>query len=75
MIYSDEKSKAWGKKIIKDKIIFLRLKQEGNNYYKPILVNDYWSIDYIEYKRNGDKTKLCKLNHTFITLDHIYETF
>ena len=36
MIYSDEKSKAWGKKIIKDKIIFLRLKEEGNNYYKPI---------------------------------------
>ena len=28
-----------------------------NNYYKPVRVNNFWSNNYIEYERNGDRNK------------------
>ena len=34
-----------------------RLKKE-QNYYNPVRVNNFWSIEYnIEYKSNGDRNK------------------
>ena len=28
---------------------------EEENYYKPVRVNSFWSNNYIQYKRNGDR--------------------
>ena len=32
--------------------------EEEENYYKPVIVNNFWSNNYIEYKRKGDRTTL-----------------
>ena len=31
--------------------------EEGENYYKPVRVNNFWSNNYIEYESNGDRNK------------------
>ena len=32
--------------------------EEGENYYKPVRLNNFWSNNYIEYKSNGDKNRI-----------------
>ena len=32
--------------------------KEEENYYKPVRVNNFWSNNYTELKRNGDKNKI-----------------
>ena len=47
-------------KVIKDRI-FTDIKNlfghEEENYYKPLIINDFWSINYIEYESNSDRNK------------------
>ena len=47
-------------KVIKDRI-FTDIKNlfghEEENYYKPLIINDFWSINYIEYESNSDRIK------------------
>ena len=31
---------------------------EEKENYKPVRVNNFWSINYIEYESNGDRTKV-----------------
>ena len=35
--------------------------KEEENYYKPVRVNNFWSNKYIEYERNGDRSKILSL--------------
>ena len=32
--------------------------KEEENYYKPVILNNFQSNNYIEYKSNGDKNKI-----------------
>ena len=32
--------------------------KEEKNYYKPVILNNFQSNNYIEYKSNGDKNKI-----------------
>ena len=47
-------------KLIKDRV-FTGIKNlfghEEENYYKPLIINDFWSISYIEYESNSDRNK------------------
>ena len=36
--------------------------EEGDNYYKPIRIGNFWNKDYIEYGRSGDKNKKLSLS-------------
>ena len=47
-------------KAIKDRILryiknFFEHEKEEENYYKPVIVSNFWSNNYIEYKSNGDR--------------------
>ena len=50
-----------GTKAIKDRILRdinnLFEHKEGENYYKPVRVSNFWSNNYIEYESNGDRNK------------------
>ena len=59
---------------VKDRIIRdIRnlFEQEKEDYYKPVRVGYFWSINYIEYESNGDRKKHCQLKNILIKLDHI----
>ena len=32
-------------------------KKEEENYYKPVILNTFWSDNYTEYQSNGDRNK------------------
>ena len=49
----DRKIKTKG---IKDEIL-RDIKSLFEEYYKPVRVNNFWSNNYIEYIRNGDRNK------------------
>ena len=47
-------------KAIKDRIlrdIKNLFENKEENYYKPVRVSNFWSNNYIEYERNGDKNE------------------
>ena len=33
------------------------MKKKEENYYKPVIVNNFWSNKYVEYESNGDRNK------------------
>ena len=35
--------------------------EKEENYYKPVRVNNFWSNNYIEYKRKGDKNRILSI--------------
>ena len=46
-------------KVIKDRILrdirnFFEHKEE-ENYYKPVIISNFWSNSYIEYESKGDR--------------------
>ena len=48
-------------KVIKDRIlgdIKNIFEHEGENYYKSVRVNNFWSNNFIEYESNGDRNKI-----------------
>ena len=46
------------KYIVLRNIMNLSKHEEGENYYKPVRLNNFWSNNYIEYKSNGDKNRI-----------------
>ena len=44
---------------LKDRIIrdITTLFEQGNDYYKPIRVGNFWNNNYIDYESNGDRNK------------------
>ena len=40
---------------------FLTLK-EKDYYYKPVRADNFWSNNYIEYERNGDRNKTLSID-------------
>ena len=36
---------------------FCEHEEEKQNYFKPVRVSGFWSNNYIEYQRNGDRNK------------------
>ena len=46
------------KYIVLRNIMNLSKHEEGENYYKPVRLNNFWSNNYIEYKSNGDKNRV-----------------
>ena len=48
-------------KSIKDRILRyinnLFEDEEEKNYFKPVIVNNFWNNNYIEYKSNGNRNK------------------
>ena len=48
-------------KAIKDRVLRdiknLLVHKEEENYHKPASVSNFWSINYIEYKSNGNRNK------------------
>ena len=62
--------KAIKERILRDiKNLFEHEKEES--YYKPVRMNNFWSNNYIEYERNGDRIKQYQLNNILIKQDHI----
>ena len=37
---------------------FFEYEKEEVNYYKPVIVNNFWNNNCIEYKSNSDKNKI-----------------
>ena len=60
-------------KAVKDRVIIdiRNLFEREEDYYKPVIVGDFWSNIYIEYEINGNKRKLYQLKNILIKLDHI----
>ena len=46
------------KYIVLRNIMNLSKHEEGENYYKPVRLNNFWSNNYIEYKSNGNKNRI-----------------
>ena len=46
------------KYIVLRNIMNLSKHEEGENYYKQVRLNNFWSNNYIEYKSNGDKNRI-----------------
>ena len=46
-------------------------KKEKENYYKPVIVNNFWNNNYIEYKSNGDKNKILSNVNNFWNNNYI----
>ena len=46
------------KYIVLRNIMNLSKHEEGENYYKPVRLNNFWSNNYIEYNSNGDKNRI-----------------
>ena len=36
---------------------FFEHEKEGENYYKAVIVNNFWNNSYIEYESNGHRNK------------------
>ena len=56
-------------KAIKDRILkdIKNLFDHEDYYYKPVIVNNFWSNNYIEYKSEGDR-KTYQLKNIWIKL-------
>ena len=46
-------------------------KEEEENYYKPVRVNNFWSNSYIEYESNSDRNETLPLKNILINVGHI----
>ena len=46
-------------KVIKDRILRDESlsEHEQEDYYKPVIVNNFWNENYIEHKSNSDRNK------------------
>ena len=57
-IFRQEKeTKAIKDRILRDIKNLFEHEKEGENYKKPMRVSNFWSNNYIEYERNGDRKK------------------
>ena len=56
-------------KIIEGKIIWdiknLSEHEEEENYWKPVRVSNFWSNNYLEYERSGDRNKTLPVEEYF----------
>ena len=41
------------------------MKQEKDDYYKPVRAGNFWSRNYIEYESNGNKNKTPSIEKYF----------
>ena len=57
----NQRKKELNERLIKGRIIrdigTLFEKEEGEDYYKPKRVSNFWNNNYIKYESNGDKKK------------------
>ena len=63
-------------KIIKDKLIKDRIlrdikyffEYQEEDYYKPVIINNFWSNNYIEYESNSDRNKTLSVEECLIKI-------